>query len=260
MAGHCDSGGVRGAGGGGAGAEGGQGGEWWVERARFRAFDACMQPLEASLWSGGVEDIAEGGGRGGAGEPVGSEGGNGEVGGGGQGGDADGCADVRKGRGGARPSRYLVRAEWQRGRCAEGFQNPQISFWAERWNRVMVLAVARVFVAAIAAQASLRMALGRFLTAPPPDPSSQQRTSRALPAGQKGAWEDDSEWLWGESGVCEGPLQEAVLAGLQGSDSVVVIEGGRRACGCGQALVRPDDLSEAVLSDDEVFDFSFSCE
>ena len=175
--------------------------------------------------------------------------------GGGRGGDADGCADVRKGRGGARCSRYLVRAEWQRGRCAEGFQNPQISFWAERWNRVMVLAVARVFVAAIAAQDSLRMALGRFLTAPPPDHSPQQRTSRASPAGQKGGWEDDSEWLWGESGVCEGPLQEAVLAGLQGSDNVVVIEGGRGACGCGQALVRPEDLTEALLSDDEVFLF-----
>ena len=55
--------------------------------------------------------------------------------------------------------------------------------------------------------------------------------------------------------MCEGPLQEAVLAGLQGSDSVVVIEGGRGACGCGQALVRPEDLTEAVLSDDEVFLF-----
>jgi len=118
----------------------------------------------------------------------------------------------------------------------------------------MVLAVARLFVAAVAAEGSLRMALGRFLSLPFPRPPQPPRDeSRAEKREGMGGMEEDSEWLWGESGVFEGPLREAILAGLQGSDSVVVVEGGGSACACAQALIRPEDLSEALLSDDEVF-------
>ena len=152
----------------------------------------------------------------------------------------------------------VVRADW-----AEA-AGPQ-EFWAQGWNRMMVRAVARAFVAAVGMEPSLRLALGRLLPT--------QHTECGGGAGEgcdedsadeKRRWEEgewrwgereEGEWRWGEKGICHGPLRDEILRALRGNGSVIVVEGsgGRHTCGIEDVMIRPADVSESMLSDAEAW-------
>ena len=150
---------------------------------------------------------------------------------------------------------FLVQAEWQLLRTGQARGGVE-EFWGQEWNRAMVRAASRVFVAAVEANAWLRLHTGRFLRAPdapilsPPCDGCGTGESKLAPL------EESSEWRWTGRGIYSGPLREAILAGLRESSSAIAIEGGgnSKACACREAVLRPVDLDSELLSDDEAYE------
>lgn len=119
----------------------------------------------------------------------------------------------------------------------------------------MVAQVARAFVAAVAAEHSLRLALGRFLSGCHRSDGVGGRETPSEHTWDGSDVHEEIKWRWGRKGVFQGPLREFIIAGLRKSSSVVVVAGGAgRACECGAAMIRPADLSEIILSDAEAFE------
>ena len=159
-----------------------------------------------------------------------------------------GCAGKEQGHA------FLVQAEWQLLRTGQAGGGVE-EFWGQEWNREMVRAVSRVFVAAVEANPWLRLHTGRFLRAPDapvlPPPCDGCGTG-----GSKLAPFEESEWRWTGRGIYSGPLRDAMLAGLRESSSVIAIAGGgnSKTCACREAVLRPVDLGSELLSDDEAFE------
>jgi hypothetical protein len=80
-----------------------------------------------------------------------------------------------------------------------------------------VLQVARAFVAAVEAQHSLRLALGRFLRVHAAGDGEGEEGGHAAREGGGVTFDDidTCEWRWGHRGVRDGPLREAILGELR---------------------------------------------
>lgn len=138
---------------------------------------------------------------------------------------------------------FLVRAEWEQAGSVE-------AFWGSRWNRTIVCETAKAFVRAVAAQQSLRLAMGRFLSISARDealalvsesaPHGDAGMGTVGDAGWMGCGKDESAgWQWGANGVCQGPLLDAIVACLRECPRVIEPEGGGPPCSISQARIRP---------------------